>query len=89
MSVLLEFAMFPLDKGESVKEEVSQIIKMIDESGADYQLTSMGTLIEMETMDKALELVRKAYAVLEADSTRIYAALKFDIQKGYSNRLKI
>jgi len=31
-SVLLEFAMFPTDKGESKSEYVSKIIKMIDES---------------------------------------------------------
>ena len=29
MSVLLEFAMFPTDKGESVSNYVSRIIKMI------------------------------------------------------------
>ncbi len=88
MSVLLEFSMFPLDKGESVKKEVAQILKMIDASGVSYQLTPMGTIIETETMDEALDIVREAYAVLEEDCSRVYAALKFDIRKGKSNRLK-
>ncbi len=88
MSVLLEFAMFPMDKGESVKEDVSQIIKMIDESGVSYQLTAMGTIIETETMDEALDIVRKAYGVLEENCDRVYSSLKFDIRKGSSNRLK-
>ncbi len=77
-----------MDKGESVKEDVAQIIKMIDESGVSYQLTPMGTIIETESMDDALDIVRRAYAVLEANSNRVYAALKFDIRKGKSNRLK-
>ncbi|HIP46332.1 MAG TPA: MTH1187 family thiamine-binding protein [Campylobacterales bacterium] len=88
MSVLLEFAMFPMDKGESVKEDVAQIIKMIDESGVSYKLTAMGTIIETETMDEALDIVRKAYAVLEKNCDRVYSSLKFDIRKGKSNRLK-
>ncbi len=31
MSVLMEFAMFPTDKGESISEYVSRILKIIDE----------------------------------------------------------
>jgi len=42
MSVLVEFSMFPTDKGESVSAYVSRIIKMIDESGVPYKLTPMG-----------------------------------------------
>lgn len=80
--------MFPMDKGESVKEEVAQIIKMIDESAVSYQLTAMGTIIETESMDEALEIVRRAYALLEVNCNRVYASLKFDIRKGTSNRLK-
>ncbi len=88
MSVLLEFAMFPLDKGESVKEDVAQVISMIDKSGVSYQLTAMGTLIETETMEEALALVQQAYMVLEKNCNRVYATLKFDIRKSTSNRLK-
>lgn len=88
MSVLLEFAMFPTDKGESVSAYVSEVIKMIDESGVAYQLTPMGTIVETETMDEALAVVKKAYEVLEPHANRVYAAMKFDIRKGKSNRLK-
>lgn len=88
MSVLLNFAMFPTDKGTSVSPYVSRIIEMIRESGTTYQLTAMGTIIETETVDQALEIVRKSYALLENDSDRIYSSLTFDIQKGKQNRLE-
>lgn len=87
MSVILEFAMFPTDKGESVSEHVSKIIKMIAESGVTYQLTPMGTIIETETMQEALAIVQKAYDVLEEDCNRIYSSLKFDIRKGEPGRM--
>jgi len=88
MSVLLEFAMFPTDKGESVSKYVSRIIKMIDESGVSYKLTPMGTIIETDTMQEALDIVQKAYEQLETDSNRIYASLKFDIRKGEGKRME-
>jgi uncharacterized protein (TIGR00106 family) len=87
-SVLLEFAMFPTDHGESKSEYVSRIVKMIDESGYSYQLTPMGTIVEFDDMDSALNLVKRAYECLESDCDRVYSTLKFDIRKNKSNRLK-
>ena len=89
MSVLLEFSMFPTDKGESVSEYVSQIIKMIRDSGMSYQLTPMGTIIETENLVQALGLVEVAYETLEqAGCNRIYSSLKLDIRQGKSGRLQ-
>ncbi len=87
MSVLVEFAMFPTDKGESVSQYVSRIIKMIDESGVPYKLTPMGTVFETETMEEALKIIGEAYKQLEPDCNRVYSVVKFDIRKGKSNRL--
>ena len=89
MSVLLEFTMFPTDKSESKSKEVSEVIKIIRESGVNYQLTAMATLIETQTISEALALVEKCYLKLEElGCNRVYATLKFDIRKGHENRLK-
>ncbi len=87
MSVLLEFAMFPTDKGESVSTYVSKILKMIRESKVPYQLTPMSTIIETETMAEALAIVQKSYDVLDTDCDRVYSTLTFDIRKGKSKRM--
>lgn len=87
MSVLVEFAMFPTDKGVSVSEYVCRIIKMMDESGVDYQLTPMGTIFETETMTEALKMIERSYNVLEKDCARVYSSVKFDIQTEKSNRM--
>jgi len=90
-SVLLEFSMFPTSAanrtGASVSEYVSKVIDMIDKSGVDYQLTPMGTIIECDSVKKALSVVEKAYECLD-DCERVYSSLKFDIRKGKTNRLK-
>ncbi len=89
MSVILEFAMFPTDKGESVSNYVAPIIEMIRESGVSYQLTPMGTIIETEDLSEILDIVQKAYNALEQrDCNRVYASLKLDIRKGSEGRLK-
>ncbi|HAF30351.1 MAG TPA: hypothetical protein DCG75_15015 [Bacteroidales bacterium] len=88
MSVLLEFAMFPTDKtGDSASESVSKIIDMINKSGISYQLTAMGTIVETETLEEALEIVNRSYQVLEPFSNRVYSTITIDIRKGKSNRL--
>ncbi len=88
MSVLVEFAMFPTDKGESVSGYVSRIIDMIRQSGVEYRLTPMGTVFETETMDEALSILKRSYELLEPDCNRIYATVKFDIRKSRKNRMK-
>ncbi len=88
MSVLVEFAMFPTDKGESVSKYVSRIIKMFEKSGMNYQLTPMGTIFEVETINEATKIINDSYKLLEPDCNRVYTAIKMDIRKNKSNRMK-
>ncbi len=80
MSVLMSYAMFPTDKGTSVSEFVSKIVKMVSESGYEYKLSAMGTIVETETLEQALEVVNKSYKILEPHSGRVYSTVTFDIQ---------
>ena len=43
MSVLAEFSMSPMDKGESVSEYVARSLEIVAESGVAYKLGPMGT----------------------------------------------
>ncbi len=88
MSVLLEYAMFPTDKGESVSEYVSKILEMIKKSGFNYKLTPMGTIIETDTIEQATSIINKSYNVLEPYANRVYSSIKMDIRKSKKNRLK-
>lgn len=88
MSVLLEFAMFPTDKGESVSDYVSRILKVVDEAGFPFTLTAMGTIVEAEELDDALKIVKRAYEQIEGDCQRVYSTIKLDIRKGKGCRLK-
>ncbi len=88
MSVLVEFAMFPTDKGESVSAYVSRILKMLHTENVPHQLTAMGTIFETETLAEALDILKKAYETLSLDCSRIYATAKFDIRKNTTKRME-
>jgi uncharacterized protein YqgV (UPF0045/DUF77 family) len=62
-----------------VSKYVGEVIKMIRESGSEYKLSAMSTVVETETMEESLAIVQKAYDILK-DSDRIYSAITFDIQ---------
>lgn len=84
--VLLEFAMFPTDKGESVSKYVSQVIDTIDKSGITYKLTPMGTILE-GTWEEVMAVVNACFKVLEPQANRIYSSLKVDYRAGEESRM--
>lgn len=88
MSVLLEFAMFPTDHGESKSAYVSRVIDLVTQSGYPYRLTPMGTIVETKTVAEALGVIEQSYAALEPDCNRVYVTAKLDIRKGKEDRMK-
>ena len=85
--VLLEFAMAPAGKGESVSEYVARILDVIDQSGLPYQLTPMGTILEGE-WDAVMAVVTACFRALERDCNRIGMNLKMDYRAGPAGRLQ-
>lgn len=85
--VLLEFSMFPTDKGESKSLYVSQILSLIDASGLEYQLTPMGTIIEGE-WDEVMALVSKCFNHLQPQANRIFSTMKIDYRNTDKSRMK-
>lgn len=83
----MEFSMFPTDKGASVSEYVSKVIEIIRKNTDNYKLTAMGTIIETETFDESLAILKKSYDILNPLSDRIFSTVKFDIRKNQSGRL--
>lgn len=88
MSVIMEFGIFPLDKGAHVSQYVKKVVEMIDSLPCKSQLTSMGTVVECDTMEECLAVLSKANAILEQDSERIYCTAKFDNKPGKKDQME-
>ncbi|MHB2150270.1 MTH1187 family thiamine-binding protein [Calditrichota bacterium LG25] len=85
--VLIEFSMFPLDKGESLSPYVARILDIIDKSGVSYRLNPMGTVLEGD-YDEVMGVVRQCFKALEQDCRRISMTLKMDYRKSDESRLE-
>lgn len=85
--LLLEFAMFPMGRGESVSPFVARSLDIIDKSGLPYQLTPMGTIIEGDWAE-VMAVVTACFEAMSADCERIGTNIKIDYRAGSEGRLK-
>ncbi len=84
--VLLEFSMYPTDKGASVSDYVKRSLEIIDDSGLPYRLGPMGTCIEGE-WNEVMAVVTKCFEKMQSDCGRIAVNVKVDYREGGQGRL--
>jgi uncharacterized protein (TIGR00106 family) len=77
----------PLGKGDSVSQYVAECVALVDESGLDYELHAMGTIVEGE-LDQVLDLMRRCIERMAEHSDRVTCAAKLDYRRGHTGRLK-
>jgi uncharacterized protein (TIGR00106 family) len=85
-TILLEFSMSPLTKGESVSRYVAGSLEVIEKSGLDYRLNPMGTVIE-GPWEEALGVVKACLKKMAKSCNRVSAIVKIDYRKGHTGRL--
>ncbi len=87
MSVIIDLAIFPTDKGESASAYVARAVKIIKDSGLNYTLNAMGTSIEGE-WNEVMAVVNSCFEELQKDCNRIYLTLKADYRRATQGRLE-
>ena len=85
--VLLEFSISPMGTGASVSPYVARSLDIIDQSGLDYQLHAMGTIIEGE-LDEVLAVLQQCVDAIAEDCDRVTCTAKLDYRRGHSGRLQ-
>ena len=86
MSVIVDLALFPMGKGESVSADVARAVKLIRGSGLKHQTHAMGTLIEGD-LDSVMGLVHRCFGEMAATGDRVYMTIKADYREGPVGRL--
>ncbi|MCH5373755.1 MAG: MTH1187 family thiamine-binding protein [Planctomycetes bacterium] len=84
--VLAEFSIFPIGRGESLSPFVARMLDIIDNSGLDYRLTAMGTIVEGQ-IDQVLDVMRRCLEAMAKDCDRVSCTAKLDYRKGTESRL--
>jgi uncharacterized protein (TIGR00106 family) len=86
--MLAELSVFPLDKGgEGLSAFVAESIKIIRESGLDYEMHALGTLIEGPS-DKVFEVIRACHENMTRHSARVVTTVKIDDRKDATGRIR-
>jgi uncharacterized protein (TIGR00106 family) len=66
---------------------VARCLDIVDQSGLDYELHSMGTVVEGE-LDEVLQLMRRCIEELARDNDRVSCTAKLDYRQGVAGQLK-
>jgi uncharacterized protein (TIGR00106 family) len=81
MSVIVDFAVFPTDKGDSVSRQVARAIRLVRESGLACRTHAMGTEIEGD-FRQVMDVVTRCFEEIRKDSDRVYMTLTADYRRG-------
>ncbi len=85
--MLASFSIVPLDKGESVSEQVAQCVRIVRDSGLPYRLTPMATVVEGEG-DEVMELIMRCHAAVRSSSSRVLTRIEIDDRDGAEDALE-
>lgn len=85
-TMIAMFSIIPMDKGESISAEVAKAIRLVDESGLNYQTTAMGTLVEGD-WESIMDLIKKCHQAVRRGSKRVYTRINIDDREGATNEL--
>ena len=87
MNTLIAVAIAPFGVGDELADEVSEVVKVIRESGLPNKTYSMFTEIEGE-WDEVMDVVKRATFVLADKGIRTEVILKADIRPGFTNTME-
>lgn len=88
--IIVEFSVVPLGTSStSLSNYVSRACREVEKSGVHYMITPMGTIIETDTIDKALEVIKRAHeAVIKAGAKRVSTSIKIDDRRDKERRME-
>ncbi|CAM4322864.1 hypothetical protein MB901379_02584 [Mycobacterium basiliense] len=87
MSVLVAFSVTPMGVGEGVGEIVADAVRVVRESGLPNKTDSMFTVIEGDTWDEVMAVVRRAVQAVAARAPRVSTVIKVDWRHGAADAM--
>ncbi len=84
--MLVQFSVVPLGTGESISEGVTEVIRIVDESGLPYKTNPMGTVVEGE-WDEVMALIRKCHDEALRGARRVLTSISIDDRPGKPDRI--
>ncbi|KCZ71657.1 uncharacterized protein, MTH1187 family [Candidatus Methanoperedens nitroreducens] len=88
--ITAELEIIPLGTGNtSMSPYISAAVKAIEKSGVKYQLTPMGTVMEVSSIDEALDVVKAAHeALINRGVKRVVTHITIDDRRDSPKRME-
>ncbi len=84
--MVVNFSIVPIGKKSSLSVQVAEILRIVSESGINYKLHSMGTILEGD-WDEIMRLIKKCHKKILKDSDRVLTTITIDDHKGRTGRI--
>ncbi len=84
--MIAEISVIPIGEEIDLAHHIARVVKVIDESGLDYRLHAMGTIVEGDS-DRVFELIKKCHNTALETSRRVYMVIKIDERKDKKEKL--
>jgi len=75
--MIAEISVIPIGEGVDLAGYVARVVKIIDESGLDYKLNAMGTVVEGDS-ERVFDLIKKCHNKMLEAAQRVYTTVKID-----------
>jgi uncharacterized protein (TIGR00106 family) len=85
--MLCAFSITPLGVGESVSEQVAEVVRLVRESGLPNETNAMFTNVEGE-WDEVMALVRACVMKVAESAPRVSVVIKIDHRPGVTDGLQ-
>jgi len=85
--IMAEFSIVPLGEGVSISRFVAKAVEVVADSGLEYRLTPMGTVVEGE-WDDVFGVIKNAFDAVHDDSLRTTCTIKIDCRRGEGFRME-
>ena len=85
--MLVEFSLYPLDKGESVGQYVARSLDIVDQSGVPYKVHAMGTVLEGE-WGECFKVIKQCFDTMRKECGRVELSIKIDDRAGAKHALE-
>ncbi|EHR79282.1 hypothetical protein OCC_00952 [Thermococcus litoralis DSM 5473] len=88
MGVIIEFVIVPL--GElSLSKYIAHVVKLLEGKRVKYQLTPMGTIIEVPTLREGLKIVEEAHeAMFALGAKRVSTTIRIDDRRDKDRKME-
>lgn len=85
--MIVEFSIVPIGRGIHLSKAIAELIKIVERSGVDYQLTPMGTIIEGD-WDTVMGVIKKCHLRALSDARRVVTNIRIDDFPGRTGQIR-